>query len=97
MYLSASYLLVTLLTDSAICPSSFDQSNGKFVLSDPDNGGRWEEGDTVTVSCDQGYAPIEGNPVSTCGSDGSWMPNVPKCLSEPHTHTHTQPVDCPVE
>ena len=36
----------------------------------------------MTVTCNQGYAPVEGQPVSTCGSDGSWTPNVPKCLSE---------------
>ena len=51
-------------------------------MSVVDNG-RWLEGTVVTVTCNSGYAPVDGHSTLTCGSDGAWTPNVPKCLCKP--------------
>lgn len=43
-------------------------------------------GDNVTVTCGQGFQ-LDGAKQITCGSDGKWQPDPPRCLPSPEKTT----------
>ena len=66
----------------ATCPDlglSIENGNVSYTR-DPTEQGKYTEGTTVIVSCDQGYK--DGGDI-TCQNDGNWSsPILPSCTSE---------------
>ena len=64
----------------------FDTSHGNFSMVGQQNN-RLTSGTTVTVFCDEGYAPEGGHSTLQCSEDGLWEPVTPKCAGM-YTYTH---------
>ena len=53
-------------TPTVTCPDPVEQNKTVF---------RYVKGDTLIISCLEGYSLPEGEVESVCGSDGSWSPD----------------------
>ena len=58
-----------------MCPTPTDPANGMVV---PEGNC---EGDTAIYTCNEGYK-LDGASNTTCGSNGQWSPEEPKCLGK---------------
>ena len=61
-----------------MCPG-FDTSHGNFSIVGQQNNSLIS-GTTVTVTCDEGYAPEGGHSTLQCSEDGLWEPVTPNCV-----------------
>jgi len=60
-----------------VCPG-FDTSHGNFSIVGQQNN-ILISGTTVTVTCDEGYAPEGEHSTLQCSVDGLWEPVAPNC------------------
>lgn len=69
--------------DYAVCTpvSLIGLRNGKFVANGSMSSGsnRYTTGTSITLTCDEGYAPTMNVTVVTCDATGTWQPYQPTC------------------
>ena len=70
---------ISLLSSTvfAVCPD-FSQENGNFVVTGQ-HFNRYTEDTRVTITCNNGFLPLENASEITCTGDGTWKPHPPTC------------------
>ena len=85
-YWNLSCTLRLCISETLVCPSILQPTNGRFRFLGPERPDSLIPGTVITFTCDPGFL-MQGEVTIRCNVNGTWSGVTPKCVGEPRIFT----------